>query len=594
MRKSSFAIGKGQNHPPTFETSRTATTSASLLGINQQLAGTLAVTDTLSGNVYLDSYQLTGLQPKQRISINLKSTAFYPYLQLVDTRTGWVIQEDSGCKDRQTNSRLTFTVQPNINYQVNVISGNSRETGEYALSTKLLGQSKAPSFLRLGAKPKPVGTIKPNRTLERSLSNTDRTNSFIAEKTYSDDYRLTGIKAGQQVHIKLTAAQFAPNLQLVDARTGELILERYPCPAANKNDCFNAEQDKIFLSFVAQPNTNYVLRATSRDPNKKGEYSLKVTKFVPQPSPDFNFFSGYGLIDAAKAVARAANFPNSFADVPDLGGTNWHLDMINAPEVWAKGYTGKGVTVAVLDDGFDLNHPDLKPNLLAGKDIIDDDNQPLEGRREPDGHGSHVAGIVAAANNGFGTTGVAYDAKILPVRVLGLKPCDNGNEKDLATGIRHAVNKGADIINLSLGGYENPNRLKQALRFARQRGVIVVVASGNERQRDGVTQPDPSPAFFTASNNLGIAVGSISSIRRMAGDSNPAGNKKLNFVTAPGRSIRSTIRNGQYGFLSGTSMAAPHVAGVVALMLEANPNLTPDQIENILFETANLNDITVI
>ena len=174
----------------------------------------------------------------------------------------------------------------------------------------------------------------------------------------------------------------------------------------------------------------------------------------PQPTPT-----------PADPVAPVTALP----DVAYYGGSNdWNLNAINAPESWAAGYTGQGVIVAVVDTGVDINHPDLMSQIwvnageIAGNGIDDDgngyvddvhgwdfasnDNNPDDGN----GHGTHVAGTIAADDNGIGATGVAPDATIMPVRVLGNN--GSGSASSVAAGIRYAVNMGADIINLSLGG----------------------------------------------------------------------------------------------------------------------------------------------
>jgi subtilisin family serine protease len=189
-----------------------------------------------------------------------------------------------------------------------------------------------------------------------------------------------------------------------------------------------------------------------------------------------------------------------------------------------------------------------------------------------------VAGTIAAVNNGFGATGVAYNSRIMPVKVLS--DSGSGSYSGVAQGIRYAVDNGADVINMSLGGGSTDSAVQSALQYASSRGVIVVMAAGNA----GAAQPG-----YPASNatSWGLAVGAVNSSNQMASFSNRAGsNSSMRYVTAPGVQVYSTLPNGGYGFLSGTSMAAPHVAGVVALMLSANPNLTDAQVRQIITTTA--------
>ncbi|GAX36459.1 S8 family peptidase [Nodularia sp. NIES-3585] len=309
---------------------------------------------------------------------------------------------------------------------------------------------------------------------------------------------------------------------------------------------------------------------------------------------NYNFTSGYGLINAAAAVARAAD-ENTFADVSPLGGNNWGADLVNAPATWAQGYTGKGVVIAVLDTGVDYNHADLRNNIwtnpgeIPGNGIDDDGNGYIDDAQgwsfadnsnnviDVNGHGTHVAGTIAGANNGFGVTGIAYDAQIMPIKVLNDQGA--GNTNSIADGIYYAVNNGANVINLSLGGNFPNTTLEAAIEYASSRGAVVVMAAGNNGY------PFSSyPARYA--NDWGLAVGAVDSNNQMANFSNRAGLNSFPYVTAPGVGVYSSVPGNQYATYSGTSMATPHVAGVVALMLSANPYLTDAQIRQILIETS--------
>jgi len=310
----------------------------------------------------------------------------------------------------------------------------------------------------------------------------------------------------------------------------------------------------------------------------------------------FNSRYGYGLIDASAAVASAIASPAPLQEVPDRFGDNWGLDTIRAPEVWNAGHTGTGVVVAVIDSGVDYTHPDLADNIwhnldeipdngidddgngfvddAIGWDFVDGDRDPMDGN----GHGTHIAGTIAAADDGFGMTGVAPGAQIMPVRVLDHKGEATFNE--VATGIYYAVDNGADIINLSLGGYFPSPPEERAIQFAVERGAVVVMAAGNS-----YGSAPAYPAYYAKDN--GIAVGAVDSAGKLVSFSNRAGSVPLDYVDAPGQSIYSTTPNNTYSWFDGTSMAAPHVSGTAALMLSANPGLSVEQVESILVDTAN-------
>lgn len=321
-----------------------------------------------------------------------------------------------------------------------------------------------------------------------------------------------------------------------------------------------------------------------------------VPGFDPDTNSDFNSRYGYGLIDASAAVAGAIASPAPLQEVPDRFGDNWGLDTIRAPEVWNAGHTGTGVVVAVVDSGVDYTHPDLANNIWRNLDEIpdngiDDDANGfvddaigwdfVDGDRDPMdaiGHGTHIAGTIAAADDGFGITGVAPGAQIMPVRVLDSEGAAAPNE--VATGIYYAVDSGADIINLSLGGYFPSPPEEEAIQFAVERGAVVVMAAGNS-----YGSVPAYPAYYAKDN--GIAVGAVNSAGNLVSFSNRAGSVPLDYVDAPGQSIYSTTPNNTYSWFDGTSMAAPHVSGTAALMLSANPFLSVEQVESILIDTAN-------
>ncbi|MBW4643739.1 MAG: S8 family serine peptidase [Goleter apudmare HA4340-LM2] len=304
--------------------------------------------------------------------------------------------------------------------------------------------------------------------------------------------------------------------------------------------------------------------------------------------------SGYGLVNAAAAVAKTIG-QSTFADVPDLGGNNWGVDMVKAPEVWARGYTGQGVVVAVVDTGVDYNHVDLRNNIwtntkeISGNGIDDDGNGYIDDDYgwnfidntnnvlDKNGHGTHVAGTIAGENNGSGVTGIAYNAKIMPVKVLS--DSGSGSYSAIANGIYYAVNNGANVINLSLGGDFPNSTLASAIEYASKKGVVVVMAAGNNGY------PFVSyPAAYA--NKSGLAVGAVDQNNNMANFSNRPGVTQLSYVTAPGVNVYSSLPGNQYAYYSGTSMATPHVAGVVALMLSANPSLTDAQVRQIITSSA--------
>ncbi|GAA1597054.1 hypothetical protein GCM10009828_023220 [Actinoplanes couchii] len=251
----------------------------------------------------------------------------------------------------------------------------------------------------------------------------------------------------------------------------------------------------------------------------------------------------------------------------------WDLAKIRTTDAWARS-TGAGVTVAVIDSGVDADHPDLKDNVLSGYDAVTDKAGPTT---DGHGHGTHVAGTIAAVTgNEVGVTGIAPDVKILPVKVLS--DSGSGNMSDTAEGIVWAADHGAQVINMSLGGTTKVTAVSNAIKYARSKGVTVIAAAGNSR-REG------SPTSYPAADAGVIAVAATDSADRIGPYSNAGSYVD---VAAPGSSIVSTYptAKGSYTTMNGTSMAAPHVAAVAALLKSFDSTLTPDQIESALKKSA--------
>jgi subtilisin family serine protease len=254
------------------------------------------------------------------------------------------------------------------------------------------------------------------------------------------------------------------------------------------------------------------------------------------------------LLLAGPGAGRAS------AAADPLRSVQWALDAIHLGESGpAASATGAGALVAVIDSGVDATHPDLAGRVVAGPDVVDNDGDPSD----PTGHGTHIAGIIAAASgNGIGGAGVAPAARILAVRVLG--PDDNGTAANVAAGINAAVDAGADIINLSLNWSEASAALvpvTAAMQRAADAGILVVVAAGNDAQSRCEEPVLPQHA---------LCVGALSSNLRLSPFSSYG--QGLGLV-APGDDLMSTWNDDAYHTLSGTSQAAAMTSGVAALLV---------------------------
>ncbi|MEW7972174.1 MAG: S8 family peptidase [Candidatus Thiodiazotropha endolucinida] len=292
----------------------------------------------------------------------------------------------------------------------------------------------------------------------------------------------------------------------------------------------------------------------------------------------------------------------------------WHYPQINLPQAWDITTGDNSVVVAVIDTGVLLGHPEMSGQLVAGYDFISDaesagdgdgiDSNPNdEGDAVQEGasssfHGTHVAGTIAArTNDSRGAAGVAWDSRIMPIRVLGK---NGGNTLDLAEGIRYAAGlsnasgtlpaQRADIINMSLGGNADSQTTREAVAAARAEGVIMIAAAGNE---------NTSQLSYPASNPGVVSVSAVDINRNLAFYSNygsmidvaaPGGDLRLDLngdsrpdgVLSAGGDDSSDTLSYQLVFYNGTSMAAPHIAGVAALMKAAYPAMTPAEFDVML------------
>jgi thermitase len=278
----------------------------------------------------------------------------------------------------------------------------------------------------------------------------------------------------------------------------------------------------------------------------------------------------YHVLDCAGVLYVEPNFLLQAADTipndPDWG-LQYGLVNIRAPQGWDLSTGSSSVTIAIVDTGIDLGHLDLAGKLVAGYDFVNNDADP----QDDNGHGTHVAGIAAASsNNAIGVAGVSWGARIMPVKVLNAS--GGGTYADTATGVIWAVDHGAQVINLSLGGSGPSSVLADAINYAHSKGAVVVAAAGNGGN-NFVLYPARYPNV--------IAVASTNNSNNWAG-SNYGPEVDL---SAPGISIYSTIVGG-YGYKSGSSMATGFVSGLAAALMGVSGNTSPDMIESQMESTA--------
>jgi major intracellular serine protease len=241
---------------------------------------------------------------------------------------------------------------------------------------------------------------------------------------------------------------------------------------------------------------------------------------------------------------------------------NYGVSAINAPSFWKEGYEGQGSIVAVIDSGCNIKHPELKDNIIGGINFTKDNNSDPNNVTDYSGHGTHVSGIIAASNQN-NIIGVAPKAKLLILKVVGENTI--GSYENLIKAIDFVINwrsennEKIDIISLSLGGRKDDKDLKAVIKKAISNNVFVVVSAGNYGDGSELTNEVLYPGYYKEV----IQVGSVDDQFQPNSFNNT--NVNIDFL-APGSAIYSTYFDG-YEKLSGTSMAAPHVSGAIALIL---------------------------
>jgi len=238
------------------------------------------------------------------------------------------------------------------------------------------------------------------------------------------------------------------------------------------------------------------------------------------------------------------------------------VKQIQATDLWDKGEKGSGIVVAILDTGIDRDHPDLKDQIIDGRNFTGEGSK--ENFTDGNGHGTHVAGTIAAIENGSGVVGVAPEAKLLIGKVL--KDSGSGSYKSIIDGIEWATkwrgknDERVRVISMSLGGSYNDPRMEKAILKAVSKGILVVVASGNEGDGSELTEEYGYPALYREC----VTVAACDESGKLAEFSN---NHKEVDIIAAGVDVLSTYPNSSYAVLSGTSMATPHISGALALII---------------------------
>ncbi|WP_010531413.1 S8 family peptidase [Lentibacillus jeotgali] len=297
--------------------------------------------------------------------------------------------------------------------------------------------------------------------------------------------------------------------------------------------------------------------------NKGAALNELNAQVTPDKDPVKSSFKVLEVGNVDKAVKALNNNPNvEYAEPNYKMESTWSpndpyanrdyqygLFTTNTNNAWDVTRGSSNQEIAVVDTGVDYNHEDLSDKTILGYDFVENDDDPLD----QNGHGTHVAGTAAAeTNNGTGVAGMAPESSILAVRVLDAQ--GSGSLANIVDGIRYAADHGAEVINLSLGCDCDTQAMEDAVNYAWNKGSVVIAAAGNA----GV-----STQFEPASYDNVIAVAAVDSQNNLASFSNYG---SWVDVAAPGVDIASTVQRNGYAYMSGTSMASPHVAGLAGLL----------------------------
>lgn len=371
------------------------------------------------------------------------------------------------------------------------------------------------------------------------------------EITMKDQYRsvvtvaLTDINIGTKIEVTLT-----------------------PNPAETPNDYNEVQNNQWMIKLQTEKVTDFQNEVIMF--SEHVSTIIKLDTIIVSVSKDNESFF-LDFIEKAEGIVyiESDNVIEGFEIIPNDPEfqNQTYFGNINALKGWAFSTGSDSNVIAILDTGVDLYHPDLIGKIIPGYDFVNSDDI----AQDDNGHGTRVAGVAAASsNNGIGITGVNWGAKILPVKVLDFNGL--GSYSKLSEGIVWAVDQGADVINLSLGGVNFSQTLKEAVDYAIKNNVVVVASSGN----------NGGAVLYPASYTEVLAVSATDALNHHASFSNFGSSID---VCAPGVNIFSTSINGGYSNLSGTSFSAPQVSGLASILLGIKHFNSVQELTNVITET---------
>lgn len=326
---------------------------------------------------------------------------------------------------------------------------------------------------------------------------------------------------------------------------GEILVKFKPGTPSSEIASIHRQNGSVMRGSIPKLGIQIVSSPKGREINHAAKY--KTNRFVEYAEPNY------------LAQATSLN-PND----PYFTTNQWTLFKIKAPAAWEMNVGESSVIVAVLDTGVDYKHPDLEGKIINGYDFVNRDSDAMD----DNGHGTAVAGIIGAcANNGIGVAGITWACKIMAIKVADAT--GYASYSNIASGITYATDYGARVINISIAGASPSSTLQSAVDYAYKRGCLVIASSGNN---------GTNTVYYPAACSNAVAVGATDQYDQVASFSNYG--SALDFVSPC--NAYTTLRGGGYGGFGGTSGSAPHVAGVAALIISANPTFNCAQVYELL------------
>lgn len=402
-------------------------------------------------------------------------------------------------------------------------------------------------------------------------------NDLVAgDRVYSGTFEIAGSNSEGRRHFRAVGSHAGSDV-LSEAHA--LLVTRFPVAASPPNPEVWVEDPKtgeimpsneILVAFIEGLSADQIEALIAAEGGSIVGFLPSLGVFQVRIEGDGTSAGVQAAIEAFEShpeveFAEANGVANTGAVAPD-SSLQWGPVKVRADETWVTGKSS--ILVAVVDSGVDYNHPDLAGRVIQGKDFFNNDDDPVD----DNSHGTHIAGIIGAKHDGSGISGIAQGSKILAVKITDSQT--NGTWTALASGVRYAADQGAKVINLSMWSQSGSLLAKSAVEYASNKGSLVVGIAGNH---------GASTKTYPGAYSDVLCVGNTT---QSDSRNSSSGFGSWVDLAAPGTGIYSTVLNNGYGNKTGTSMAAPHVAGAAAFLWSRHPSWSASQVRARLEKTA--------